>query len=285
MTSDPMREQLIKLAGKLQKDDIKLIIGGGYGLLLKREHLALTKIPTRFELPEARSTNDIDTFLRTEVITDGTKLNIIKAALEDLGFKPVAPYFQFEVPIDDKNPDLKVKIDFLAAPPSTDQEKQLVKITKPRIRAKDSHKMHGYLTEEAVTLEENLTLLTIEDKGNSIEIFLPHPFTYLVLKLFALRDRLEDEKKDFGAYHSFDIYRIIAMMTEQELEQAFAMRDKFAAEPKIQEAGAIVRELFSSTDSIGILRLRQHIRSVEIELEDENILGMIDDLEELFPNV
>ena len=285
MTFDPMREQLIKLAGKLQKDDIKLIIGGGYGLLLKREHLAETETPTRFELPEARSTNDIDTFLRTEIITDGAKLDIIKVALKDLGFKPVAPYFQFEVPIDDKNPDLKVKIDFLAAPPSTDEEKQLVKINNFRIRARDSHKMHGYLTEEAVTLEENLIPLTIEEEGHSIEIFLPHPFTYLILKLFALRDRLEDEKKDFGAYHSFDIYRIIAMMTEKELEQAFAMRDKFADEPKIREARAIVSELFSSTDSIGVLRLRQHIRSVEIELEDENILGIIEDLKELFPNV
>lgn len=144
--------------------------------------------------------------------------------------------------------------------------------------------MHGYLTEEAVTPEENFIALTVTDENNSIDIFLPHPFTYLVLKLFALRDRLEDEEKDFGAYHSFDIYRIIAMMTEQEFEQAIAMRDKFADEPKIQEARTIVNELFSSTDSTGILRLRQHIRSVEIELEDENIMGMIEDLKELFPN-
>lgn len=285
MTFDPMREQLIKLAGKLQKDDIKLIIGGGYGLLLKREYLAKNETPTRFELPEARSTNDIDTFLKTEIITNGAKLDIIKAALNELGFKPVAPYFQFAVPIDDKNPELKVKIDFLAALPSTNEEKQLVKINKPRIRAKDSHKMHGYLTEEAVTLEENLIELIVTDENNSIDVFLPHPFTYLVLKLFALRDRLEDEEKDFGAYHSFDIYRIIAMMTEKEWEQAVSVRDKFADEPKIQEARSIVNELFSSTDSVGILRLRQHIRSVETELDDENISEMVEDLKELFPNV
>lgn len=285
MTFDPMREQLIKLAVKLQKDDIKLIIGGGYGLLLKREHLAKTETPTRFGLPEARSTNDIDAFLKTEIITDGAKLDIIKAALNELGFKPVAPYFQFTVSIDDKNPDLKVKIDFLAAPPSTDEERQLVKINKPRIRAKHSHKMHSYLTEEAVTLEENLIKLTVADENNSIGVFLPHPFTYLVLKLFALRDRLEDEEKDFGAYHSFDIYRIIAMITEKEWEQAVSMRDEFADEPKIQEARSIANELFSSIDSIGILRLRQHIRSVKTELYDENISGMIEDLKELFPKV
>jgi hypothetical protein len=285
MAFDPMREQLIKLAGKLQKDDIKLIIGGGYGLLLKREHLAQTETPTRFELPEARSTNDIDTFLTTEVITDAEKIEKIRDALIDLKFEPVAQFFQFAVSIDDKNPDLKVRIDLLAPPPSTPEERKLVYIKNVRIRPVGASKIHGYLTEEAVTLEENLIPLTVTDEENSIDVFLPHPFTYLVLKLFALRDRLEDEEKGFGAYHSFDIYRIIAMMTEQELEQALTMRDKFADEPKIQEARAIVHELFSSTDSIGVLRLRQHIRSVEIELEDENILGMIDDLKELFPNL
>lgn len=278
MTFDPMREQLIKLAVKLQKDDIKLIIGGGYGLLLKREHLAQTETITRFKLPGARSTNDIDTFLRTEIITNAEKIEVIRDALADLGFEPVAKFFQFEIP------NLKVKIDFLA-PPVSSENKPLVKINKPRIKPRKAENIHAYLTEEAITLEENLIPLTIEDEGNSIDIFLPHPYTYLVLKLFALRDRLEDAEKDFGAYHSFDIYRIIAMMTEQEWEQAIAMRDKFADEPKIQEARAIVNELFSSTDSIGILRLRQHIRSVEIELEDENISGMIDDLKELFPNV
>lgn len=288
-SEDPMREQLIKLAGKLQKDDIKLIIGGGYGLLLEREHLIKTETQPRFEIPQDRSTNDIDTFLKTEIITDGEKLGKIKAALEDLGFKPVAPYFQFAVPIDEKFPELKVKIDFLAAPPS-DEEKQSVEIKAPRIKAKGSHKMHGYLTEEAVTLEENLIPLTIKDEDKSIDIFLPHPFTYLVLKLFALNDRnnlyeVKGLETDFdkAKYHSFDIYRIIAMMTEQEFEQSIAMRDKFADEPKIQEARAIVAELFSSTEATGILRLRQHIRSVEIELEDENISGMIDDLKELFP--
>ncbi len=292
MTFDPMREQLIKLAGKLQKDDIKLIIGGGYGLLLKREHLMQTETPTRFELPEARSTNDIDTFLRTEIIINGEKLGKIKAALEELGFEPVAPYFQFAVPVDDKNPNLKVKIDFLAAPPSTDEEKQLVEINKPRIRSKDSHKMHGYLTEEAVTLEENLISLTVADEENSVDIFLPHPFTYLVLKLFASNDRNNlhelkglDSDFDKAKYHAFDIYRIIAMMTEQEWEQSLAMRDKFTNELKIQEARSIVNDFFSSTESTGILRLQQHLRAVEIEISSENISAMIGDLKELFPKV
>ncbi len=285
MTFDPMREQLIKLGVKLQKDGIKLIIGGGYGLILKAEYLRREQLRTRIiDFPNDRSTNDIDTFLKTEIITDAEKAEKVRDALADLDFEPVADYYQFVVPIANKPSALTVKIDLLA-PPVSDAEKPLVKINGFRIRPKKAKNIHAYLTQEAVTLEENLIALTVTDDNDSIEVFLPHPFTYLVLKLFALRDRLEDEKKDYGAYHSFDIYRIIAMMTEQELEQAFAMRDKFADEPKIQEARAIVNELFSSTDSLGILRLRQHVRSVAIELDNENILGMMDDLKELFPNL
>ena len=35
MTPDPLREQLRLLAIELQKNDIKLILGGGYGLVLR----------------------------------------------------------------------------------------------------------------------------------------------------------------------------------------------------------------------------------------------------------
>ncbi len=169
-TDDPMREQLIKLAGRLQKDDIKLIIGDGYGLLLKREYLAQKETETRFELPEARSTNDIDAFLKTEIITDATKTEKIKDALAELGFEPVALYFQFAVSIDDKNPNLKVKIDLLS-PPVTGEERKLVKINKPRIRPKTASKIHAYLTEEAVTLEENLISFKLTDKKKSAGSF------------------------------------------------------------------------------------------------------------------
>lgn len=284
MIFDPMREQLTKLAQKLKKDDIKLIVGGGYGLILKAEYLRCEGLVTRFpDIPEDRSTNDIDAFLNSEIITDAVKIEIIKDVLEELGFKPVAPYFQFSVAIDDKNPDLKVKIDLLA-PPVAEKDKHLVQIKRPRIRPKKASKIHGYLTEEAVTLEENLINIKISDGSNPAEVFLLHPFTYLVLKLFALRDRLEDESKDFGAYHAFDIYRVIAMITEREWNQALEMQEKFTGEPKIREACDIAGELFSSDDSIGVLRIRQHIRSVGIEIEDKYLSEVVKDLNELFPN-
>jgi hypothetical protein len=53
MIFDPLREQLIRLAEELQKEDIKLILGGGYGLLLRTEYIQRTEAVTRFEkIPE-----------------------------------------------------------------------------------------------------------------------------------------------------------------------------------------------------------------------------------------
>lgn len=284
MAFDQMREQLRLLAQKLQKDKIKLIIGGGYGLILKHEYLRKRGLRTRFtELPEDRSTNDIDIFLNTEIITSAEKIETLRDVLQDLGYYPVANYFQFAVVIGEQKPELKVKIDLLS-PPVSDEERNLVKINKPRIRPKEAKHIHGYLTEEAVTVEEKLIPFDIGKENESIIIFLPHPFTYLILKLFALRDRLKDEEKDFGAYHAFDIYRIIGMMTEEEWKQALELRKNYSESPKYAESCHIVSELFASIDSLGVARIRQHSTNSGIEISETHILGLISDLKELFPN-
>jgi hypothetical protein len=41
------------------------------------------------------------------------------------------------------------------------------------------------------------------------EIFLPHPYTFAMMKLFAFRDRVEDADKDFGRYHPNEVPRKI----------------------------------------------------------------------------
>jgi hypothetical protein len=287
MTPDPLREQLRLLALELQKDEIKLILGGGYGLVLKTEYIRQTNAATRFEeIPQARSTNDLDLFLSAEIITSAEKIEKIRDALEKLKFEPVAPFFQFQLPTVFEGQDLPVKIDLLAALPLTEDARKLVKINKPRIRPKKAKNIHGYLTEEAVTIEENLLPVNIADEGNApLEIYLPHPFSYLVMKLFALRDRLEDEAKDFGAYHAFDIYRVIAMMTESEWNEAVDLQKRFRDAPKIGEAANIVGDLFSSVESTGVLRVRQHARATGFLIPPKNLTALIEDLQEILPKV
>lgn len=283
MTPDPLREQLRLLALELQKDEIKLILGGGYGLVLKTEYIRQTNAATRFEeIPQARSTNDLDLFLSAEIITSAEKIEKIRDALSKLKFEPLAPFFQFQLPTVFKGFEKPVKIDLLAALPLTETERKLVKINKPRIRPKKAKNIHGYLTEEAVTIEENLLPVNIAEEGDApLEIYLPHPFSYLVMKLFALRDRLEDEEKDFGAYHAFDIYRVIAMMTEKEWNEAVDLRKRFRDAPKIGEAAEIAGDLFASGESIGVLRVHQHARAVGFSIPPGNLAALIEDLQEL----
>ena len=287
MTFDPLREQLRLLAAELQKDDIKLILGGGYGLVLRTEYVRRTQAATRFEeIPEARSTNDLDLFLSAEIITSAEKIEKIRDALETLKFEPVAPFFQFQLNVACEGRDLPVKIDLLAALPETEAERSLVKINKPRIRPKKARNIHGYLTEEAVTLEENLQPIDISEADEPmLEVYLPHPFSYLVMKLFALRDRLEDEEKDFGAYHAFDIYRVVGMMTENEWNQAAQLSGRYRAAPKIKEAAGIAAALFASLESVGVLRVRQHARAVDVSIPPENLVALIEDLRELLPDI
>lgn len=286
MTRDLLREQLRLLALELQKDSLNLILGGGYGLVLRTEHIRQSQALTRFnEIPEARSTNDLDLFLSAEIITSAEKIEKIRDALEKLGFEPIAKFFQFKLPVEFEGMEMPVKIDLLAALPENEEALKLVKINKPRIRPKKAKNIHGFLTEEALTLEEKLQPINISDEGEPpLEIYLPHPFSYLVMKLFALRDRLEDEEKDFGAYHAFDIYRIIGMMTETEWNQAIDLRRRYRNAPKIREAGEIVKELFTNLESVGILRVRQHARATNFIVPMENLNFLIVDLRELVAN-
>lgn len=70
-----------------------LLLGGGLGLYLRQEHLRATGARTRIaldRLPPARTTQDIDLFLRAEVIASTEEVARYRAALDSLGFKVVA---------------------------------------------------------------------------------------------------------------------------------------------------------------------------------------------------
>lgn len=94
---DPLRICLLDLLYELRDKNIPLTIGGGYGLFLKRQHLAEHRERTLFvELPEPRSTNDIDVFLRTDLLTDRASMTALVEAIARLGYAPVeeARYFR-----------------------------------------------------------------------------------------------------------------------------------------------------------------------------------------------
>jgi hypothetical protein len=106
--------------------------------------------------------------------------------------------------------------------------------------------MHAHTTPEAVTIEEHLISVDIGEAGQPIEVFLPHPFSYTLLKLFALSDQVDNAEKEFGRHHAFDIYTTWAMMTEEEFRQAQDLRRQYADVGVMPEAIEIAAALFAT---------------------------------------
>lgn len=288
MTNDPLRDELRRLARSLEAHAIKLIVGGGYGLLLRTEYVRRSGARTRFaELPGARSTNDIDVFLSAEIITDGAKTTRIREALDDLGYVPVesAKFYQFVHPVEYAGLPRGVKIDFLAAPVEGERAAR-IKSKARRMRPLEASGLHAHATPEALTVEDHLLAFDLNAGMGEppLVVYLPHPFSYLLLKLFALSDQIEREEKRYGAYHAFDAYRVVAMMTEAEWGEALEMRDRYAAAEPVSRARGIVRELFSGIEARGVLRLREHARTVGEALPLEQIRDFTGDLQELLPS-
>ena len=238
ITLTNLQTALLDLLQKIQGTEIKLIIGGGFGIYLKTNHAKRLVMRTLLDQwPEPRSTNDLDLFLRPELLIDSSRLKPIVSAITDLGYQivPGAENYQFVKPGPGGTDAGSVKIDILTGPQSCFQGTQ-VKVDTRRVRPKPSVGMHAHPVDEALTLEEGLLPILLAGTLSSgdtweSEIFLPHPYTFLMMKLFAFRDRLDDPDKEFGRYHALDLYTILATTTEEEWEYALQLRDQHKNEP------------------------------------------------------
>ena len=66
---------LLDLLYELRSTDIQLIICGGFGIYLKSEHVRRLGVRTLLgEWPVPRSTNDLDLFLRPELLIEPAKV-------------------------------------------------------------------------------------------------------------------------------------------------------------------------------------------------------------------
>jgi hypothetical protein len=286
ITITDLQTALLDLLQKIRGSEIKLIIGGGFGIYLKTNHAKrLDKRTLLDQWPEPRSTNDLDLFLRPELLIDSSRLKPIVSAIAGLGYQvvPGAENYQF-VKSGPGGTDVgSVKIDILTGPQSCFQGTP-VKADTRRARPKPSVGMHAHPVDEALTLEEGLLSILLAGTLSSgdtweSEIFLPHPYTFSMMKLFAFRDRLDDPDKEFGRYHALDLYTILATMTEDEWEYALQLRDQYKNEPFTIEAGQLVSEYFSAPARLGMIRLRES-PYYRPELQIGKFISV---LQELFP--
>jgi hypothetical protein len=224
-------------------------------------------------------------FLRPEFIIEKKKLRPFSEAISRLGYQvvPGAEKYQFIKPGPGGTYAGSIKIDILTGPQDCFKGTK-VKVDNRRARPRPSVGIHAHPVDEAPTLDAGLLSIKLEGNLSSgdmyqSEVFLPHPYTFLMMKLFAFRDRLDDADKEYGRYHALDLYTIIATTGEEEWRFALDLRDQYRDNPHMLDAGRLVSKYFSTLSSLGMVRLRESTYyRTELQLDE-----FMSTLLELFP--
>jgi hypothetical protein len=245
-----------------------LLLGGGLGLYLKQEHLrsinARTLLPLD-RLPPARTTEDVDLFLRAEVIASSEAVARYRRALDALGFTVVegAEWLKFSRDVS----GVRVMLDVMVGPLGVFATQ--VNLNDSRVRPKGfsgRKGLHAFMTEEALGIETGplrIALRGTDTHGRtaSCEILIPRAFPYALMKLGALRDRINDENKQEGRHHAMDLYRVVGMLTEDEAEISAELARQFAGHAEVVEALRTIDTLLAPRDGLGRLRLMEYQRA------------------------
>jgi hypothetical protein len=119
ITMPDLQTALLDLLHEVQGTDVKLIIGGGFGIYLKTDYVHRLGMRTLLrEWPEPRSTNDLDIYLRPELLIQSAKLKPLAEAIAKLDYQvvPGAEKYQF-VKLGPRGDQAgRIKIDILTGP-------------------------------------------------------------------------------------------------------------------------------------------------------------------------
>ena len=241
----------------------RLLIGGGYGLYLKQVHLQSERTRTLVpgeQWPSARTTEDIDLFLRADVFADESSIRRIREALDETGFRVVedAKWMKFFRAAQ----GTKVVLDVMTGP--IYEGTSAVTVRGVRVRHPTaSGVLHGRYTADALGIEVDpieiwLAGLTTSGEEHECTVRVPQAFPMLVMKLCAFKDQVNDESKDAGRRHAFDLVRIVAMLTKSEEERARELVVRFASNPELQKARSVIDDSFRPNDGLGRIRIREH---------------------------
>lgn len=253
---DPLITTVIDLDDALGGNS-GLLLAGGLGLFLKQQHLQASGARTLLPIdrwPTARTTQDIDVVLRAEVVASAPEMTRHRAALDRLGFvvDEAAKWMKFTREVDGR----RVVVDLMVGPLGSFAGQ--VERDSVRVRPAKSSGLHARAADDALGIEASPLPLRIMDANRSCEVLLPQAFPFALMKLGALRDRLNDANKDEGRHHALDLYRIVAMLTTAEDAHAARMADQHAGDPVLVTAITTANDLFSAPAGLGRLRLMEH---------------------------
>jgi len=272
MADDELEAALVELLTALEDHGIHVYLGGGYGLYLKQLSLlesgARTLLP-RDSWPRPRATADLDVFLPTEIVVDHRQMVAVREVLDSLAYEPIpeARFMHFKRAAARGH----VRVELLTGP-IPDDLRGLVKINRPRVRPRAGVELHAYLTQEAIAIDDQPQQLPVR---NTI-VRIPNAFSFILMKVHAFHDRKDDPDKRLGRHHALDVYRLVAMLTEDEVGLIRSMVQSHCEQPAMRRASDLVSAEFATRTSIGTLRLREHELAHDNMRIDEFIEMLLD---------
>jgi hypothetical protein len=251
----------VDLHDKLSVRGVSIILGGGLGLYLKQLYLMENPVRTLIDgsgWPRPRSTSDIDVFFPLAVLVSLDEMKAVRSVIDEMHFEPItgSEYWRFNLPQNE------VKVDLLTGP-IDDKVKNQLKSDSRRARPKGDLQLHAHPVPEALDLSDRLeqvvlTGTTSAKKQYSSKVSIPSPFTYLMMKVTAFGDLLKNEDKNLGRHHALDVYRIVAMMTEEQFVETKAQFKLHSSSPYVERVRGLATDHFTTERSIGVLRMREH---------------------------
>lgn len=286
MTDDPLREALIALAAKLTPHDIPLIIGGGYGLVLRGISIARELRANRYGLmARFRSTQDIDCVLGMDIITDAGKMQRIREALTVMGYASVEAHWAFAKTVEWRGARQDIRIELMAPDVTGADAERVHRGTALRIRSDGYDQLHAQRNPAAITVEQLPMSFSLGDGADGPSVLVPHPASFLLMKLFAFRDRHVSDKpqdKERAPYHAFDIFLLLSTLNLQEWEESLRILHDERVVDIVQQAREIVAEFFDAENAVGVLAMAVYAREREdMTLTREQRVAFAQDLREL----
>lgn len=208
---------------------------------------------TRWGDVTPRVTKDFDFVVSLELIASEADQKTLTVVLAKHGFEVVKKNarWQFEKKV---TADQSVLLDFHA--PSPAEPRDDLRVEKRRVkpgRSLGDTGIHGRENPEANATELHPFAFTFQ----SIELLVPHPLAFAIMKLIAMNDRWlaaaaadtpekRIEEGRLARKHAEDLMRIIAMTTRPEMDLAETMLAALRGTPSYVAASRIFAESFAS---------------------------------------
>lgn len=258
--SDPLLPHLLDIVSDPAAEG--LILAGGFGMRIKQNYLNETQARTLIaEVPTARATQDLDFFLRMELFLQPERGRNIRTLLDGLAYTEHTPKWQFGKPYDAASPDRQVMVDLLARRPGPDEP---IRSDDRRVGGKSGTDLHGRTTAEAFAIEEQPQAIPVsgtKSNGTVVDarVHVPHPYAFLQMKIKAAHEwherKQKGEHKPYSEKHVFDVYILVAMLTEQELIECSTLAAKYEDHPIARDNRLHSEVLFETADAPGFLEV------------------------------